>query len=502
MNDLSGALAHSSGLRESALMSLRRAPTLAVTTLLLACGDPGDGRTTSASGGSGIGGVSITGQGSGASATDGASTGGTATEGSGTDGASGSSGGSSGASVSGGGASESSDSSDPSAGGGPKFDLGISPDGGDAGCQGFGDIDESYIWIPGTGDGTVAKIDTRTLVEVARYRIGPSGGTESASRTAVSGDGRFVVVNSRGTGRSTSIATNQVDCIDQNGDGVITTSQNAADILPWGGDECVRWSVVHAGWGGAQQHGPRGITWTLGAWDEGSCSFVNPKVWLGYMAGGGAAHLVRLDGLTGALEETVIAPAWNGTGYAPYGGALDPDQRPWFTGLRGELVRVNADQNPATLTRIQQPNNIQTYGMTVDPDGNPWMAGCNGPVSMYDVATNQWTSVAGTGACHRGMAIDHDFHVWVASNGPCGLVEIDGKSRTLVAQHQLAQCSTPIGVSVDVDGYVWLVDQQGWAWKIDPANVPAMQQIPVSSSHYVYSDMTGGQLKSIIKPPG
>jgi streptogramin lyase len=55
--------------------------------------------------------------------------------------------------------------------------------------------------------------------------------------------------------------------------------------------------------------------------------------------------------------------------------------------------------------------------------------------------------------------IDHNGHGWIASNSPCGLVEIDGKSRTLVANHKLAQCSTPIGVSVDVDGYVWLVDQ-------------------------------------------
>ena len=476
-------------------MDLRGTPSLAFASLVfasipLACGDSGgDSAGSGASGIGSIGSVTITGSGSGASATEGSGT-----EGSG-------SGESSGVSASGG-SGATSQASDPSgADDTPKFDLGLTPDGG-VGCQGFGDIDESYIWIPGTGDGTVAKIDTRTMVEVARYRIGPSGGTESASRTAVAGDGRYVVVNSRGTGRSTAIATNTVDCIDQNGDGIITTSQNAADILPWGSDECVRWSVVHGPWGGSHQHGPRGITWTLGSWDEQSCSFVDPKVWLGYMAGGGTAHLVRLDGKTGVLEETVVAPAWNGNGFAPYGGALDPDQRPWFTGLRGELVRVNTDQVPATLTRIQQPGNIQSYGMTVDPDGNPWMAGCSGPVSMYDVAAGQWTSVPGTSACHRGMAIDHDFRVWVASNGPCGLVEIDGKTRTLVAKHQLAPCSTPIGVSVDVDGYVWLVDQEGWAWKIDPTNVGAMQQIPVSSSHYVYSDMTGGQLKSIIKPPG
>lgn len=385
----------------------------------------------------------------------------------------------------------------------PKFDLGGAPDvPGGCGAGGDVEVDESFIWVPGTSDGTVAKIDTRTMIEVARYSIGPSGGTESASRTAVSGDGRFVVVNSRGTGRSTAVAANIADCVDKNADGMITTSQNATDILAWDTDECVVWTTVHADWGGSATAGPRGITWTIGDWDEASCSFVDQKVWLGYLAAAGSAHLVRLDGTTGALEEDLVVPGWVGSGYAPYGGALDPQDRPWFTGLRGELVRVNTDNDPIDVTRITQPGNIQSYGMTVDPNGNPWMAGCSGPVSTYDIATAGWVSIPDTSACYRGMAVDQDFHVWVASNSPCELLEIDGATRTLVARHALAQCSTPIGVSVDVDGYVWLVDQAGWAWKIDPNNVPAMEQITISGDHYVYSDMTGGQLKSVTTPPG
>ncbi len=66
-----------------------------------------------------------------------------------------------------------------------------------------------------------------------------------------------------------------------------------------------------------------------------------------------------------------------------------PQQRPWFTGLRGELVRINTDQDPITLTRIPQPNKIQTYGMTVDPNGNPWMAGCSGPAPPRTAATEE-----------------------------------------------------------------------------------------------------------------
>ncbi len=385
---------------------------------------------------------------------------------------------------------------------GPKFDLGGAPDiGTSCGDSGGGMLDTSFIWIPSTSDGWVSKINTRTMIEEARYLTGPDGAAESASRTAVSGDGRFVVVNGRGTGRSTAIAAGLDDCKDSNADGMITTSTGPADVKPWGTDECVAWTLTHPAWDGNYTHGPRGITWTAGEWNEAQCAFINPKVWLGHMAGDGSAHMIRLDGATGAVEQDLVVPGWNGSDYAPYGGALDPKQRAWFTGLRGELARVDTDVDPITVTRIPQPPEIQTYGMTVDPDGNPWMGGCSGPVSTYDVATNTWISIPGTNACHRGMAVDHDFHVWVASNGPCGLVEVDGKTRTLVAQHQLAQCSTPIGVSVDVDGYVWLVDEAGWAWKIDPQNVQAMQMMVVPGDHYVYSDMTGGQLKSVTPPP-
>ena len=372
--------------------------------------------------------------------------------------------------------------------------------------MGGGMVDKSFIWVPDTAAGTVAKINTQTMTELARYRTGPSGGTESPSRTAVSADGRIVVVNNRGTGRATAVAANLDDCIDKNSNGVIETSQNPGDIKAWLGDECVLWSVVLGEWSQQYTHGPRGITWTLGTWNEDTCKYENPKVWLGYTSKvTTTAHIVRLDGASGTLEETVPLPNWVGQGYAPYGGALDPQQRPWFTGLRGELVRINTDQNPITASRWTQPGNVQSYGMTVDSGGNPWMAGCSGPVSTYDIVANQWVNVANTSACHRGMAIDNNGHAWVASNSPCQVVQIDAKTRTLIAKHNpvlngQAKCSTAIGVSVDVEGYVWVVDQAGWGWKIDPdAPQPQFwQYMPIPGNHYVYSDMTGGQLQSVI----
>jgi len=361
--------------------------------------------------------------------------------------------------------------------------------------MGMGMAQKSYIFIPSQDLDDVAKVNTQTLVLEARYKIGPGG--ESASRTAVSVDGRYVVVNNRQTGRSTMLAANVEDCVDKNANGMIDTSQNANDVRAWLEDECVLWHIQWP-YGGQWQHGPRGVSWTPGTFDQEQCKYVDPKVWLGYMSQTpGTVHLVRVA-VDGTVEQTIEVPGWNGSDFAPYGAALDPEFRPWFSSLRGEFARVNTDQNPITVDRFTPPGNVQSYGFTVDPDGNPWFGGNCGPITKYDTDTMQYISIPGTETgCYRGVTADENY-VWVANNSPCNLAQVDRASNTLVQFHNPPQCSTAIGLSVDIEKFVWLVDQEGWAWKIEPDNVPGMVQVQVPGSHYVYSDMTGGQLLSII----
>ena len=366
---------------------------------------------------------------------------------------------------------------------------------GDGGMM--GEAEKSYLWVANTSQGSISKVDTMAVTELARYRSGPNAGGESPSRTAVSLDGRYVVVNNRNTGRVTMIAANAEDC-----DGP-TTSQNKDDLLAWGTDQCVIWSIVLP-FNGTGQGGPRAVTWTPGDWndDPDVCAFENPKVWVGYRPPGNAlAAMARINGADGTVEETLSIGNW-APGWGPYGAALDKLANVWFTGLRGEVFRINTSEDPITFDRWQPPGNLQFYGMTVDPNGKPWFGGCSGPVSTFDPETQQFTAIAGTQACHRGVAADQVGNVWVASNGPCGLVQIDYETNTLIKFHTPAQCGTPVGVSVDIEGYIWLVDQSGWAWKIDPENpdVNNWQQLPIAGNHYTYSDMTGGQGKSVILP--
>ena len=369
--------------------------------------------------------------------------------------------------------------------------------------DGMGMVEKSFLWVANSDQGTISKVDTQAVVEIARYRSGPLGANyaDNPSRTAVSVDGRFVIVNNRQSGYATVIAANLEDCVDKNGNGMIETSKNKDDILPWMNDECIRWSTKLP-MQGSIGSGPRGVTWTPGDWDMNLCQFVNPKVWVGYLpAQAGVAHMVRFNGETGVVEETITIPTWvqGWADYGPYGAALDKDKNVWFTGLRGELFRINTG-NGNSIDRWNPPVTLQFYGMTVDPDGDPWFGGCSGPVSTFSPMTQQFTAVAGTNACYRGLAADKVGNVWVASNGPCGVVQIDHKTNVLKQFHNLNPCSTPVGVSVDDEGYVWVVDEYVGAWKIDPVNPNNKQLINIANDHYTYSDMTGGQLKSVILP--
>ena len=87
--------------------------------------------------------------------------------------------------------------------------------------------------------------------------------------------------------------------VDVNGNGTIETSKNKNDLLAWQADECLMWSVQHP-FKGDIGSGPRGVTWTPGTLDEQKCVFTEPKVWVGYLAQFGTAHMARLDGLLGS----------------------------------------------------------------------------------------------------------------------------------------------------------------------------------------------------------
>ena len=412
-----------------------------------------------------------------------------------------------------------SDSSDDDGETGEKLDVaGGETDGMNAGdCPGGGggmggEVEFSYIWIANSPEGTVSKIDTRTGQEVARYATGPAEQAEP-SRTSVNlyGD---VAVSNRGSqlggfGGVTKIAAREEDCDDRNNNGTIETSSGPADVLPWGSDECVIWNLAVPS--DSYEHGPRPTAWE-GTVGQNGCASANPRLWMGwydYASNQGVFN--RLDGQTGMIQDTVQVP-WNSLNYGPYGGAVNKDGDFWVVGWQlGPLVRIDGDTLEVERVEMPPPPADQqwSYGMSLDQYGNPWVASA-GAAAMYDVASAQWKFFSTGNSSMRGLMVDSEDRAWFAVDGGggglgggCGLALVD------VATEQVIQglinvpgCFTPVGVSIDVDGFVWVVDQAAnTAFKIDPETFQVQLSVPGLNQPYTYSDMTGAGLNLVVNPP-
>ncbi|MEM9463304.1 MAG: hypothetical protein AAGF11_54685 [Myxococcota bacterium] len=402
----------------------------------------------------------------------------------------------------------SSGAQDESADGGEKLDVnindaGLGP-GGD--CPGGGggmdgDVEFSLIWIANSPDGTVSKIDTTTGVELARYYTGPTDGGDDPSRTSVNLAGDVAVTNR--AGGITKIAAREGDCVDLNGNGTIETSSGPTDTLPFGTDECVLWNVPLPS-GETRQQGPRPTAWDAGE-SNNPCVPDDFRVWVGYFdRPANQGHFFRLAGTDGEILDEAIAPGWDATGgtktYGPYGGAVDIEGNFWTTGLRGPLVRIDG-----TTLDVQQwefPSESESYGMTLDANGHPWTAGLGGDLTHFDPDSEIFEVFPVGNNALRGLQIDRNGQLWAAVNGQCGVAQFDVETRTIVnANIPLPGCGTPVGVSIDVDGFVWIPDQgANLAFKLDPESYATTTTTGLIAP-YTYSDMTGAGLGLVFDPP-
>jgi streptogramin lyase len=144
--------------------------------------------------------------------------------------------------------------------------------------------------------------------------------------------------------------------------------------------------------------------------------------------------------------------------------------------------------------------------MSLDANGNIWNGGCiGGNVYVYDLQLGQWQDIGNAaGSRVNGVMADRNGNVWGAGSDPCRLVHIDAASRTFVNPSiPLPGCSQPWGVSIDVDGYVWVVDMgANMAFKVDPETYQVMLTVGGLINPYTYSDMTGAGLNLQVNPPG
>lgn len=373
---------------------------------------------------------------------------------------------------------------------GPLFDVGV-PD--VPGCGQGGGLDFSYIWVANSAQGTVSKIDTQTLTELGRYIVRPDS-AGNPSRTSVNLVGDVAVANR--FGGVAKIYAQQDRCQESNGTPGIQTSSGAADILPWGTEECLAWYTP------VNQNQQRPVAWTSGTFDEDQCAYLDQKIWTTASVANSAGTVVamRLDGDTGTIEVQVPVPELSSGGFGPYGGAVDANNDFWFhsrdSGLPHPLVHVSADG--ASYEIFDVPDPVAPYGITIDSSNRVWLAGYQGGSTRYDPMTATWQTLPGV----TGLGIQEDANgrMWMAMypwETTRGVIAFDVETMAIMQTIDMtAVTPNSRGISIDFDGYVWMVDQTDSAFKIDPAT-QTWQQYQGLTGPYTYSDMTGWGLSLV-----
>ncbi|MCH9687274.1 MAG: hypothetical protein K0V04_37920 [Deltaproteobacteria bacterium] len=359
-------------------------------------------------------------------------------------------------------------------------------------CGGGTGLDFSYIWVANSSQGTVSKIDTQTMAELGRYRVRPDS-AGNPSRTSVNLVGDVAVANR--AGGIAKIYAVESRCVDSNGTPGIQTSTGPADILPWGEDECLAWYAP------ITQNQQRPVAWTSGVFDETECAWTEQKVWAtaSNASSAGSVVAMRFNGDTGALELEVPVPELSSGGFGPYGGAVDANNDFWFhsrdSGVPHPLVHVAADGSSYEIIPVPDP--VNPYGITIDSSGRVWLAGYQGGIGRYDPVLGSWQTVPGV----TGLGIQEDAQgrMWMAIYpwATTGVVAFDVETMAIVQTIDMTGVAPQSrGVSIDFDGYIWMVDQTDSAWKLDP-DAGTWERYQGLTGPYTYSDMTGWGLSLV-----
>lgn len=350
----------------------------------------------------------------------------------------------------------------------------------------------SYIWIANSGEGTVSKLCTLDGVEIGRYYTSPQESSGDPSRTSVNLHGDAVVTNrspAYGPSSVTKFAAEPWDCRDRNHNGRFDTSHGAADVLPWGEDECMLWNTP------LPDESASAIGARATAWDgnENEDSGRGGSVWIGAMDSGA---VFQLDGDTGEI----VARAHVSNG--PYGGAMDGRGNFWIVGTLCtvgvcNLARVDTLTTEVTMFRVPCG-----YGIAVDAMDRVWTSGrramggsCVNRLNQ-DTGENTTYVAGGMMAFFRGLAVDNRGSIWVADTGG-DVLRVD--ENTVELTHRFhAGPQAVVGIAVDYQDMIWAVSEGGnSAIRIDPDDY-SIESFPVGIGPYTYSDMTGYQLRTVI----
>jgi len=361
--------------------------------------------------------------------------------------------------------------------------------------DGLNDLVFTFIWIANSAEDSVSKLDTKTGVELARYRV-----CSNPSRTSVDMYGDVWVACRGYTGQAPGgvahIAGSDIRCKDKDQDGALETSKDldgdgkigGSEILDKGKDECVLVITDPS----AAGHEQKSL-----AVDK----YNNPWVgdWVDW-------KIRKLDPATGQVVEEVDASPTK-----PYGLVVDGNGLIWISGHKSCNVG-KLDPVALTVQHFKAPDcSGILYGIAVDWKGDIWAANMEkAKVYHFHTDTQQFTQVPTDPALGyvRGVAASADGLIYVGHHTPTcakgrSVSVIDASSDKVVNLLQTAATGVtgPTGVALDYQGMVWAVNQcADSATKIDPETGEVLGTFPVGDGPYTYSDMTGYSLHTFASP--
>ncbi len=399
------------------------------------------------------------------------------------------------------------------------------------------------LWIANEGEGTVSKVDVELVAETGRYNVGLST-NPSPSRTSVDLAGDVFVGNRKTDGNPasvTKIAADPERCVDRNGNGTIETSTGGADVFPRsaGGnvapvqstDECVVWT---RSFDAANANNPDPLTGSYGCLgiramaataETGNNFEYNGHVWVG-CRNSGATY--KLNGNNGDIID-----GYQTTNAAPYGFALDSEDRLWIVSRDGGATDgvYWLNTTDGTMHSVGGP---RPYGVAIDNDGHIWVANLDDggmyrytPGAPPDLTGGAWHSITGITDRFRGVAVDKWGYVWAIrtdNNSEVYLIDpaLFPDPSAVSGPYDLADATYDpqdgCGIAVDFAGHVWGVSDNGcpdanhgcatrlWIDR-DASGTPTVdltktQNVPVGRTPYSYSDMIGYHLRNFTTKEG
>jgi sugar lactone lactonase YvrE len=336
--------------------------------------------------------------------------------------------------------------------------------------------------VTGTSPGPTIKLPTDTKVCFAKIKIDFAGSAEALTPylwVPVSGanqlvqikisDGSIIHTFMNGADNCVADAFNDPSRITTiPGGDIWVANRKGGSVTRLGrkanctGDDCYECKGTHYGIGDS----PRGITYDSAG-----------NIWVGAYSNERMC-IYRPDGSLITCNDNSKCQT--------YGMIGDRSGNVWVSDrANGRLCRCSGAAN-CVIVKTDSPESYfpGAYGIGIDNDDHIWIVrdSWSGEFCEYIPAVGLRCQMFTGGAGHaaRGIAVDGNNYVWVASSGDntgaCAAEDVAG----------------PIGLAVDSNNNIWAVSyvNPGKVYKIDQ-NCKVLQTIVIGACPYNYSDMTG-----------